>query len=157
MGGGVSQQAQTLDDIRGNNKFPTTPTTRPETSGRSRQKEAVAVATSIGGNVEVSVFILYPEILQWKEHLYMLKFNDVEIGKLYRLYKKLRIYESDEVSIYKLLNHCSLADSPFMTKYFEWLKSPSGNIGNFLLFTLTIWHYCTIGKEIGEFSSSHLI
>jgi hypothetical protein len=147
MGSGASQQAapHARDETQGG----VTATTRPETTGRSRQKDETDKNSRAAGNVEVSVFILYPEIIEWKEHLYMLKFNDGEIGKLYRLYKKLLVYESEELSIPKLLSYCSVADSPFMIKYVEWLKNPSGNIGNFLHFTLTLWHYCTIGKDIG--------
>jgi hypothetical protein len=99
--------------------------------------------------IEVSVFILYPEILQYKEQLNMLKFTDGDITKLYRLYRKLCPKDSDEVPVLRLLEFCSLRDSPFMTKYFHLLQNVSNNYQNFFDFTLTLWHYCTIATHHG--------
>lgn len=118
-------------------------------TGGLKGKETGTEGLKGKGTVEVSVFLLYPEIAQWKDHLYMLKFNDGEITKLYGVYKKLRIEDSDEVSLEKLLDYTSLQDSIFMRKVFGILANPeTGNIPNYFHFVLTIWHYCTIGKDM---------
>lgn len=98
--------------------------------------------------VDVSVYILYPEIIQWKEHFQMLKFNETEVGKLYRLYKRMRLPDSEEASVDKLLRYCSLEESPLMHKYFHILSNSHGNISTFYDFVITLWHYCTISKDL---------
>jgi hypothetical protein len=174
MGGGISHSTDSFSPSNLNSSSPpiahvstiSNPHTLPLTNSLSHQNQTHTPTTptntrthstnpSSSGvnikNVDVSVFILYPEIAQWKDHLYMLKFTDGEIGKLYRVYKKLRVEESNEVSIQKLLDYSSLQDSVFMEKVFSLLKNhETGNISHFFHFVLTLWHYCTIGKDMAS-------
>jgi hypothetical protein len=128
------------------------PSGRPSSSSSHPQSSHLTTGHGPGKSppIEVSVFILYPEILQYKEQLNMLKFTDSEITKLYKLYKKLCPKDSDEVPVLRFLEFCSLTDSPLMTKYFQLLQNSSNSFQNFFYFTLSIWHYCTIATHHGN-------
>jgi len=93
------------------------------------------------------VYALEPTVKSWEKLFSALKLSENDVGRLFRIFKKMDKNEKGCISIIDMLNFLDCDRTKFTTRVFSMFDADSSGKIDFREFVVTLWNYCTISKE----------
>eukprot|EP01035_Chromulina_nebulosa_P022337 gene22337-28925_t len=93
-----------------------------------------------------SVYVRYKRLAPWKVQFEALRFNESEIERLYKLFRKVDVDESGSIELVELLVHIDLERTKFTERIFSIFDEDGSGQIDFREFVLSLWNYCTLSS-----------
>lgn len=88
-----------------------------------------------------------PEIVRWKPQFDVIKLTEKDVGKIYKIFRKIDKDNSGTIQILEMLNYFDIDRNRFTERVFGIFDEDGSGQIDFREFTISLWNYCTLGKS----------
>ncbi len=86
------------------------------------------------------------KILSWKPEFDVLCLSERDIGRLYKIFRKVDVDGSGEIELAELLVHMDVERTPFTQRVFSIFDEDGSGEIDFREFVLSLWNYCALSR-----------
>jgi len=94
----------------------------------------------------LNIYSKVRRIAQHQDEFEALSFSELDIGRLYKVFRRVDNDDSGQIDLAEMLAHFDLERTPFTMRVFSMFDEDRSGMVDFREFVLSLWSYCTLSK-----------